>query len=239
MADYDVIVIGLRPRRSDRRPIRCPLRSLDLGHGIEYSRRSFDQHREDRRFSWLSRRCRRLRIMPDSAAPSRRPGRRVPTRRSAEPRSTGIAFGRLTPTKNPHLAKAVIVATGSTLKDLGVPGEAKLHGPRRQSLRELRRAALQRPSRRRRRRRRLGFAGSADSCELCRARCTFSPGEQIFRATYLSTKSLEQSKDHRRAIEPLSKKFSATTSSAACACATWLTSEYRKSISPVFSFTSA
>ena len=42
-----------------------------------------------------------------------------------------------------HRAKAVIVATGSTLKELGVPGEDKIDGPRRQSLRQLRRAALQ------------------------------------------------------------------------------------------------
>ena len=118
-----------------------------------------------------------------------------------------IAFGRLTPTKNRHLAKAVIVATGSTLKDLGVPGEAKLTGPRRQPLRELRRAALQRPSRRRGRRRRLGAAGSAHAGELRRARSDFSPGEEVFRATYLSPESFERTKDHRRAIEPPSKKF--------------------------------
>ena len=41
-----------------------------------------------------------------------------------------------------HRAKAVIVATGSQLKNLDVPGEEKLIGPGRKPLRQLRRPAL-------------------------------------------------------------------------------------------------
>ena len=90
-----------------------------------------------------------------------------------------------------HLAKAVIVATGSTLKNLGIPGEAKLHGPRRESLRQLRRPALQRPDRRRGRRRRLGAARSADADKFRRARLALSQRRAFFRAAHLSATGVE------------------------------------------------
>ena len=58
-----------------------------------------------------------------------------------------------------YRAKAVILATGSAWRPLGVPGRAGAARPRRLVLRHLRRLLLPQPAHRGRRRRRLGDGG--------------------------------------------------------------------------------
>ena len=48
-----------------------------------------------------------------------------------------------------YRGKAVIMAAGSSLRSLGIPGEEEFEGARRVPLRHLRRAALHGPDRRR------------------------------------------------------------------------------------------
>ena len=58
-----------------------------------------------------------------------------------------------------HRADSVIVATGASARQLGLPVRADAPGPRRVLLRDVRRRVLPRQGRRRRRRRRLGDGG--------------------------------------------------------------------------------
>ena len=90
-----------------------------------------------------------------------------------------------------HLAKAVIVATGSTLKDLGVPGEAKLMGRGVSHC-----ASCDGPLYNGQV---VGVVGGGDSalqealdpCELCRVGPDLSPRRKFFRPTFLSPTSFE------------------------------------------------
>ena len=139
--------------------------------------------------------------------PTRAPSSNAPKCRASKPK---IAFGRLAPTKNPHLAKAVIVATGSTLKDLGVPGEEKLMGRGVSHCASCDGPLYDGQV--------VGVVGGGDSAlQEALTLANFAESVLVFQREasftgqpFVSRQSFERAERSRRAIEPPSKKFWAT-----------------------------
>ena len=94
-----------------------------------------------------------------------------------------------------HRAKAVIVATGSTLKNLGVPGEERLMGRGVSHCASCDGPLYNGQDRRRGRRRRLGAARSADADKFRRAAsCSFIMANNFPRSTLYRQRVLDNPK---------------------------------------------